>query len=58
MSLVLIVATLCWQIKKSENGKLILTARRKGRDRNEIKKQTVEYICPIFRFAKQTFYGG
>ena len=24
----------------------------------KLKRQTVEYVCPIFRCAKQTFYGG
>ena len=39
------------------NSKLILTAKRlrnQNGNRNEIKL----YICPIFRFAKQTFFGG
>ena len=43
---------------KSENGKLILTAKRKDWDRNEIKKQTVQYICPIFRFANKPSTGA
>ena len=37
-----------------KNGRLIPTAKR-GK---EIKQTQVQYICPIFRFEKQTFHGG
>ena len=41
----------------TKNDRLTPTAMR-GKENKAVKLKRVQYICPIFRFEKQTFYGG
>ena len=41
----------------TKTGRLIPTAKR-GKENKAVKLKQEQYICPIFWFEKQTFYGG